>query len=229
MTVVGQRISGIAAAPGIAQGRWAEVGRQALPAPRLIEPAEVPAELARLRAAAMESARELRALAESVKAEGHEPEAAIFGAHALMARDPDLLDAAAREIEGPRTDAASAIMAAARASAASLAALADERLRARATDILDVADRIARHILGLPTATEVAAPAVLVAEDLPPSLTATLPRDRVLGIVLEGSSPTAHAAILARAYGIPAVVGATGILVAVRAAGSDLEIALDGS
>jgi phosphoenolpyruvate-protein phosphotransferase len=229
VSAVGQSISGIAAAPGIAQGRWAEVGRPALPAPRLIEPAEVPDELARLRAAAMESARELRALAESVKAEGHEPEAAIFGAHALMARDPDLLDAAAREIEGPRSDAASAIMTAARAAAASLAALADERIRARATDILDVADRIARHVLGLPTATDLAAPAVLVAEDLPPSITATLPRDRVLGLVLEGSSPTAHAAILARAYGIPAVVGAAGVLAAVRAAGRNVEIAVDGS
>ena len=50
-------------------------------------------------------------------------------------------------------------------------------------------------------------------------MTATLPRERVLGIALEGSSPTAHASILARAYGIPAVVGATGLIAALGAAG----------
>ena len=103
MKTVGRRLQGRPAAPGIARGPWAEVGRTPLPAPRLIEPGEVAAELARLKAAAMESARELRAMAESVKAAGHEPEAAIFGAHALMARDPDLLDAASREIEGARS------------------------------------------------------------------------------------------------------------------------------
>jgi len=226
---VAQRIQGTAAAPGAAHGGWAEVGRPPLPAPRLVEPAEVGAELARLRAAAISSAKELRTLAESVKASGHEAEAAIFGAHALMARDPDLLDSAAREIETRRSDAAAAIMTAARAVAAKVAALEDERLRGRAADILDVADRIARHILGLPGDGDLRRPAVILATDLPPSVTATLPRELVLGIVLEGSSPTAHAAILARAYGIPAVVGAAGALAAARALGPDAEVGLDGS
>ena len=69
---------------------------------------------------------------------------------------------------------------------------------------------------------------MVVAHDLSPSLTATLPRERILGIVLEGGSPTAHAAILARAYGIPAVVGAPGVLAALEAAGSDAGLAIDG-
>jgi phosphoenolpyruvate-protein phosphotransferase len=72
-------------------------------------------------------------------------------------------------------------------------------------------------------------PAVVVANDLSPSLTATLPREHMLGIVLEAGSPTAHAAILARAYGIPAVVGTKGILAALLAAGPDAELALDGA
>ena len=71
-------------------------------------------------------------------------------------------------------------------------------------------------------------PSIVVAEDLPPSLTATLPRDRLLGIALEASSPTAHAAILARAYGIPAVVGARGLLATLDTAGRGSPLALDG-
>jgi phosphotransferase system enzyme I (PtsI) len=72
-------------------------------------------------------------------------------------------------------------------------------------------------------------PAIVAAEDLPPSLTATLPRDRLVGIVLQGSSPTAHAAILARAYGIPAVVGVSELLATLpRTADATTEIAIDG-
>jgi phosphoenolpyruvate-protein phosphotransferase len=65
-------------------------------------------------------------------------------------------------------------------------------------------------------------------------MAATLPRDRVLGFALERGSPTAHAAILARAYGIPAVVGVTGLLDALEAAATAatadpaLELAIDG-
>jgi phosphoenolpyruvate-protein phosphotransferase len=113
--------------------------------------------------------------------------------------------------------------------ASRLAAIEDELLSARATDVLDVGDRIARHAAGLATKTVLNRPSVVVAEDLAPSIAATLPRDRVLGIALERSSPTAHAAILARAYGIPAVVGATGLLAAIRAAGPDAQVAIDGS
>jgi phosphoenolpyruvate-protein phosphotransferase len=59
-------------------------------------------------------------------------------------------------------------------------------------------------------------------------MTATLPRERLLGLALEGSSPTAHAAILARAYGIPAVVGAAGLLAALDAVPAGAQVALDG-
>jgi phosphoenolpyruvate-protein phosphotransferase len=173
--------------------------------------------------------RELRALAASVRDADHPDEAAIFIAHAAMARDPDLIESAVSEIERQGIDAAGAIVAAAATVAARLAELDDELLRGRAADVLDVGDRIARMLAGIDSGATLRRPAVIVGEDLSPSVTATLPRDRVLGIALERSSPTAHAAILARAYGIPAVVGATGLLAAVRAAGNAAEVAIDGS
>jgi phosphoenolpyruvate-protein phosphotransferase len=223
------RISGRSAAPGIARGPWAELGRTVLPAARPIDDSEIADEAARLRDAAKTAARDLRELAAKVRDAGHADEAAIFLAQAAIARDPDVIDAAITSIERDRVDAIGAITSAARETAAKIAALDDELLRGRATDILDVADRIGRALAGISEAPLLAAPSIVIADDLPPSVAATLPRDRVLGIALEGSSPTAHAAILARAYGIPAIVSAKGLILAARAAGSNAELAIDGS
>ncbi len=229
MTVGGPTIVGVGASPGIARGPWAEVGRAPLPEPRSIAPTDVANEIGRLQEAARVASKELRALADTIREAGHPEEAAIFRAHALMARDPDLLETAQREIESRRVDAVGAIVAASRTVAERLARLEDELLRGRAGDVLDVGDRIARHVAGLPTTSSLDRPSIIIGDDLAPSVAATLPRDRILGIALERSSPTAHAAILARAYGIPAVVGAAGVIAAARAAEQGAVIAIDGS
>jgi len=224
------RIAAVAAAPGVARGHWTELRRAELPPPGRIDPTAAPAELARLKAAANDAALELMALSDSVADEGHEAESAIFAAHAAIAWDPVLIAAAAEEIEVRHVDAVGAITIAGRLTAERLAAVADELIRARAADVLDVTDRIARRLAGLPTDEDLLPePSIVIARDLAPSLTATLPRERLLGIALEAGSATAHAAILARAYGIPAVVGAAGLLAAARAAGPDVELAIDGS
>jgi phosphoenolpyruvate-protein phosphotransferase len=220
---------GVPAAPGIAVGSWAEPGLSRLPDPRRIGADGVASETALLRDASARAAAELLALAARVEAQGYPEEAAIFEAHALMATDPGLIDGAGRRIENDKIDAVGATLAAAAEVSDQLAALGDELLSLRATDVLDVGDRVARLAAGLPTSSTLDHPAVIVGDDLPPSVAATLPRDRLLGICLERSSPTAHAAILARAYGIPAVVGATGLLSALRAAGPEAQIAIDGS
>src|SRR5438445_8910473 len=147
----------------------------------------------------------------------------------MIARDPELLDAAATRIRTEHTDAIAAIAAAASSVADLLRGLGDGLLAARASDVTDIGDRIARELAGLPAAgVRLGGPSIVVAEDLPPSVTATLPRDRLLGIALEASSPTAHAAILARAYGIPAVVGATGLLATLEVSARGSTLALDG-
>ena len=225
-----QRLAGVAAAPGVARGPWVHVRRRELPTGGRVAPGAAEAEEARLRDAANRAADDLMALSERVGAEGHEEEAAIFMAHAALAWDPALVDAAATRIRDGGEDGVAAIVGAGAEVAAMLAALDDEVLSARAADVADVADRIARLLAGLPVEEALLpAPAVVAAEDLSPSLTATLPREHILGIALEAGSPTAHAAILARAYGIPAVVGARGVLAALAAAGEAAEVAIDGS
>jgi phosphocarrier protein FPr len=170
------------------------------------------------------------ALSERVGAAGHEDEAAIFMAHAAMAWDPTLVDGAVARITGDGEDGVAAIQAAGASVAAMLVALDDPILSARGADVIDVADRIARLLAGLLVEEDLLpSPAVVAADDLSPSLTATLPREHILGIVLEAGSPTAHAAILARAYGIPAVVGVRGLLALLAASGAGAELALDGA
>ena len=223
------RLAGVPAAPGVARGPWVHVRRRDLPLGGRVASGAVEDEEARLRDAANAAADDLMALSERVGAEGHEDEAAIFMAHAAMAWDPTLVEVAATRIREQGEDGVAAIQASGASAAAQLAALDDPLLAARSADVLDVADRIARILAGLPTdEVTLADPSVVVAEDLSPSMTATLPCEHILGILLEGGSPTAHAAILARAYGIPAVVAAPAALAALAAAGSGADVAIDG-
>ncbi|HKC90590.1 MAG TPA: phosphoenolpyruvate--protein phosphotransferase [Candidatus Limnocylindria bacterium] len=221
------RIRGVAASPGVAHGPWVRYERRTHVSRGVVTEPE--AEVARLIAATEAVARASERLADQVRGAGHADEAEVFSAHAMIARDPDLLDAAAARIRTEGADATAAITAAAGTVADQLRALGDALLAGRAADVIDVGDRVARELSGLADGDmRLAEPSIVVALDLPPSLTATLPRDRLLGIALEASSPTAHAAILARAYGIPAVVGATGLLAALDAAGAGSPLALDG-
>jgi phosphoenolpyruvate-protein phosphotransferase len=220
-------LTGQPASGGIARGRWIRIDRTE--PRRSAGPVSDPeTEIRRLHGAASEAAAASVALAAKVRQSGHQAEAEIFSAHAAMAEDPELLDAADDRVRRERMPAPDAIIAVARKVADDLRALHDELLRGRAEDVVDVAEDLARRLLG-EAAMTLDQPAIVVAHELPPSITATLPRERLLGIALEGSSPTSHAAILARAYGIPAVVGTTGLLAATAAAGPGAELAIDGS
>jgi phosphoenolpyruvate-protein phosphotransferase len=205
-------IHGIPASTGVARGPWVVLGVADAPAGGRIDRAQTPAEVARLLAARDAAAEELEALAAELTGAGR-PEGEIFDAQAMMARDPSLLDAATVAI-GDGNDAIAAIRIAAAGVADQLRALGDELLAARAADVLDVAERIAARLAGVDRTVALDVPSIVVADDIPPSIAAGLPRERLLGIALQSGSATSHAAILARAFGIPAVVGAAGLLTA---------------
>jgi len=226
-------LTGTPASAGVAIGPLVVIGPAPVVAGGRIGPEQADAEIARL-AAAMEAAgSELEALAERVGAE-HPAEAEIFFAHAMLAQDPALAEAAEDRIRAG-DDAVAAIRAAGERFAAEYRAMDDELIAARATDILDVAGRIVDRLTGAgPAGPALERPSIIAAADLTPSLTATLPREQLLGIALAEGSATAHAAILARAYGIPAVVGIWGLPEAMEAAvgaASDAGtvVALDGA
>ena len=223
-------LHGTAASPGVARGPWVIVRPAATPTRGgTIAPALVEDEIRRLTDAMAAAAAELEALAERVAAGGHPDEAAIFLAQAEMARDPMLGSMATERIRERHENGVAAALGAGTAVGEMLLGLGDELLGARAADVADVAARIARRLTGDTDelVPRLAVPAIVVAPDLAPSLAATLPRERLLGLALEAGSATSHAAILARAYGIPAVVGVAGLLDALAATDPD-ELAIDG-
>lgn len=221
------KLTGRAAAPGAALAPAFVVLAQAPPDGEVpAEPAGPPEEEeGRLRAALKDAEAELRALARTVEGTAGPAEAEIFEAHAEFAADPEL-DRLATEAIHHGASAERAVMGAFESFRALLAASESEYLAERATDLDDVRDRVVRILLGQSTAGETpGVRSVIAAHGLTPSQTASIPAPLIAGIVTETGSPTSHAAILARALGVPAVVGCSGLLDAI---GGGSDIAMDG-
>jgi phosphoenolpyruvate-protein phosphotransferase len=182
-------------------------------------------ELARLLGALDRAEGELHELARTVSSAAGEDEGEIFEAHAEFVADPELIRLAKVTIHAGAS-AERAVVDAFGTFRELLLASASEYLAARAADLDDVRDRVVKILLGVSTSVIVPEQrSVIVARELTPSQTATIPVDVIAGIVTETGSPTSHAAILARALGVPAVVACEGLLAAMRI---DVEVAIDG-
>ncbi len=218
-------LHGIAAAPGLAAGPavvWRETA-VAIPRVRSRPPAE---EIARLTAARNAARDEIRHLKAKVTAEAGPAEAAIFDAHLMFLDDTALLQRVQTAIEAG-TIAEAAWQDTIEFFAAQLAQLPDPTLQARAADVRDVGGRVLDHLLGrAATGLDVRGPSVIVARDLAPSQIASLPVAQVLAFCTAEGGPTSHTAILAKAWGKPAVVGLGAALLEIR---DGAQLLVDGS
>jgi len=136
-------------------------------------------------------------------------ESAIFEAHALFLQDPDLLDtvrgilhSCKENIEGPWRDGIEQY-------ALQMEALQEDYFRARAADIRDVGRRVLGILLGVgeDAYTALREPSIIIARDLTPSDTIKFERSLILAFCTVEGGATSHTAILAKALGLPAVVG----------------------
>jgi phosphoenolpyruvate-protein phosphotransferase len=151
-----------------------------------------------------------------LQAGGLTAEAGILEAQALMLDDPALLEGAS-DLTAQGTPADEAVAATLAPFAEMLRASPDPVFQARAVDVEDVVEQLRRALHGAAGAPPPPLqPSILVARDLAPSQTAGLDRALVLGFATEQGSATAHTAILARALGLPAVVGIAGLVDAVE-------------
>lgn len=199
-------LSGTSAAPGLALGPGWRWQADALVVPRRQD--RVPeVERARLQDACAAARGQITSLREQVAVAVGAEEAAIFEAHLMFLDDPALQAFAEAQItQGWNAEAAWAD--GVEHFALQLDGLPDPTLRARAADVRDVGRRVLAHLLGRgPRELRLERPSVVIARDLMPSEVAALDRGRVLAVCLAEGGPTSHAAILARAWGIPAVVG----------------------
>lgn len=218
-------LHGIPASTGVAVGPVLLFQAQMMPV-QSYEVADTETEWARLQgaiAAAIEQLTELY----TITARLGDAEAAIFSAHRLILCDPELQAAAHNYIQTQRLNAEAAWQRVVDAWADRYQLAPHFELRQRAIDLSEVGQRVQRHLAGLPTITlTVEQPAILVASRLAPSDTALLDPASILGIVTEEGGPTDHSSILARALGIPAVIGVPAITAHVS---TGVLLALDGA
>ena len=197
----GSTLQGVAAAPGIASGPAHVCVERDIDYPlRGESPAQ---ERARLRQAIDTVHADLQALVQrSDKAIGE-----IFVTHQEMLADPALTDDVELRLAQGES-AAAAWMAVIEAAARQQEALHDALLAERAADLRDIGRRVLAQLCGVKDSAEPEQPYVLVMAEVGPSDVARLDPARVAGIVTAQGGATAHSAIVARALGIPAVVGA---------------------
>lgn len=131
----------------------------------------------------------------------------IFMAHLEMLDDPDLIQGVQRGLK-QGLSAAAAWHEHIESAALQQAALSDKLLAERAADLRDVGDRVLAALCGVVDVEEPEQPYILIMHDVGPSDVARLNKDRVAGILTAVGGSSAHSAIVARALGIPAVVGA---------------------
>lgn len=213
-----------AAAPGVQPGVIASRGLAVGEALQLRRPETEVAEQgagAGQESQALDQARaavraRLERRAAAVESGGAQAARDIAAAHLELLDDPELLGAARRVIAEGKS-AAFAWRAALRASAATLAALPDPRLRERADDLLDLESQVLLALAGTGASAvpEFPAQAIVIARELLPSQLAALDAARVAGICMAAGGPTSHAAILAAAMGIPALVALGSAVLAV--------------
>jgi phosphotransferase system enzyme I (PtsI) len=195
--------------------------------PYTLDDSSLSAEVSRFERACSAAARELDETIDRVSHQIGEEEAAIFRAHRQLLRDPTLYSKVKAHIIEDRMDASTALRKVVEEYANLFRQIPDSYLQDRLADLRDVVGRVLAQLARdeQHTALAVGEPVILVAPEILPSQAAMIDRRWVAGILTEAGSATGHAAILARALGIPAVSGLRGILREVKS--GDL-IALDG-
>jgi phosphoenolpyruvate-protein phosphotransferase (PTS system enzyme I) len=204
------RYQGAGVSPGIALGKIHVVGDDLDNVARYrISPSQVTDEIGRFEAALIQTRMQIlemqQRIAESIGAK----DAAIFDAHLLVVEDRTLIDEVLRKLEADLCNVEWVFQEVATSYAETLNKIDDPYLRERALDIQDVTKRVIRNMQGKAPKTflGLSEPHILVAHNLTPSDTATMNRERVLGIATDLGSRTSHTAIMARSLNIPAVVG----------------------
>jgi phosphotransferase system enzyme I (PtsI) len=204
------RFHGAGVSPGIARGKIHVVRVELDDVARYrIERSQITQEIGRFEAALIQTRVQILEMQQKIAASIGAKDAGIFDAHLLVVEDRTLIDEVLRKLQADLCNVEWVFQEVAAKYVETLSKMDDPYLRERALDIQDVMKRVIRNLQGkipkpLLALTE---PHVLVAHNLTPSDTATMHRDRVLGIATDLGSRTSHTAILARSLNIPAVVG----------------------
>jgi phosphotransferase system enzyme I (PtsI) len=224
-----KKLSGVPVSPGIVIGKhFLYQGNEFQDIPRYaIGKNQVDAECRRLLAAMEDAASDVRELHDKAVLEMSKEKAAIFEAHQMMLEDTEFQAQIKERLEADRENIEWIVWDISREIASKMLASPDPYFRERAVDVADVSHRLMHKLLGIKefSLADLAEDLILVAHDLLPSEVLSMNKDRVKGIAMDMGSRTSHTAILAKSFGIPAVLGLSTITQELKA--GDI-LALDG-
>ncbi len=200
---------GIAVSPGVAIGPAWLFGAERLRIRHYTTKSAIDAEITRFRNALDAVCVEIESNQTIANQQLGEQYGAIFGAHLLMARSPQLSDEIERLIREKINTPEYACKQVLERYAEVFRNLGNQYHAERAHDINDLQSRLLRHLLGKERQElgDLSKPVIVLSRNLTPSETASLKREFVLGFATEEGGPTSHTAILAGALELPAVVG----------------------
>ncbi|MCM8831348.1 MAG: phosphoenolpyruvate--protein phosphotransferase [Candidatus Omnitrophica bacterium] len=204
------KLKGIAASAGIAIGKAYCFGKEEFNIPkRKISFEEITVEIYKLEEALIETRKELTNLQKKISQELGFSHAKIFDAHLLVLEDRVLIEDIIQQIKNKKVNVEYAFSQCIKKYIDTVSKLNDDYLKERIIDMEDVARRVLRKLLkqDITSLKDLKEKVIIVAHDLVPSQTASLPKENILGIVTDVGGRTSHTAIIARALGIPAVVG----------------------
>lgn len=141
-------------------------------------------------------------------------EAKIFEAQVMMLEDPDLVDKVVAKIKNDGVSASWAVKETTDELALLFQDIEDDYIKERVLDLKDVSLRLIENILGLKgfEYSSIVEPVIIVADELTPSDISKISKDKIFGIITETGGATSHTAIMSRVMGLPAIVGARGLL-----------------
>lgn len=212
-------LTGMGVSPGIAIGEPVVHETRPISTLRItIDSDQVEAEVNRFSTAVTDTVDTIWENRERARTEMGDEYAGIFEAHQLIATDPSFVEPVKKIIREERVNAEWATDQVVGELVARFEALPHAHLADRKLDVLDVANQILNklHGIDLGQLDQLDRPAILVADDLPPSKVVQLPLEKIMGFALETGGPTAHTTIIARSFGIPVIVGAQGLCEAGR-------------
>jgi len=166
------------------------------------------AEVARVERAVEQAKEQLQKLYDKAIIEVGEASAAIFEVHQMMLEDDDYLEAIDNMIRTERVNAEYAVAMTGDNFSEMFASMDDDYMKARAVDVKDISERVVRNLSGQEELDlSSGEPFIIVADDLSPSETVQMDKEKILAFVTVHGSTNSHTAILARMMNIPALIG----------------------
>ena len=202
-----ETLKGKAVYKGIALGKIS-VLRKTENVVKRIKIENVDTELQRVEAAKAQAIEQLGKLYEKAVKEVGEASAAIFEVHQMMLEDLDFNEAIENTIRTQEVNAEYAVASTGDSFSEMFASMDDDYMKARAVDIKDISERLIQNLTGNgDNGLDFTEPVIVVADDLTPSETVQMDKEKILAFVTVHGSTNSHTAILARMMNIPALIG----------------------